>query len=348
MRDKVQRAQCSCGVGAEHRARERTACGYVIARDCPRSEMRALQKLVHRPCVRSQRHSVLAEMTRRGIDVRASPYTLSQSRDPCPARVSERGRRVRITTVDTARAPVYNHQSMRAPPSPRPPPSTSHSDKGSTKDAVAHGRWRCRGASRLLRDVKHRQGPLGHFPDIIEFVPDTELMGRLPLRDMVPKMLSHVIGSFALMRRRHLHHLGQCRRPPPLLHGTHAGRLPGAPMVRPPSAQLLPFPLRPDLRRLARTPRARAGVRVEAARTPAPDRTQGAGRTRGCTARPPRRAEGEGRAARVELSSILGGLTARTRGTPAHLRQSFHLPSLHLGWKAAPRRLVLVLGAPLV
>jgi hypothetical protein len=43
------------------------------------------------------------------------------------------------------------------------------------------------------------------------------------------------------------------------------------------------------------------------------------------------------RAARVELSSILGGLTARTRGTPAHLRQSFppH-PPLHLGWKAAP------------
>ena len=46
------------------------------------------------------------------------------------------------------------------------------------------------------------------------------------------------------------------------------------------------------------------------------------------------------RAARVELSSILGGLTARSRGTPAHLRQSLHLPTLHLGWKAAPRRLV--------
>jgi hypothetical protein len=46
------------------------------------------------------------------------------------------------------------------------------------------------------------------------------------------------------------------------------------------------------------------------------------------------------RAARVELSSILGGLTARSRGTPAHLQQSFHLPSLHLGWKVAPRRLV--------
>jgi hypothetical protein len=116
-----------------------------------------------------------------------------------------------------------------------------------------------------------------------------------------------------------------------------------------PSVQLLLFPLRPDLRRHARTPHARAGVRVAAARArhATPGRKQGAGRTRGGTARPPRRAEGGGgaggrmaRAARVELSSILGELTARTRGTPAHLRQSFHLPSLHLGWKAAPRRLV--------
>ncbi len=67
--------------------------------------------------------------------------------------------------------------------------------------------------------------------------------------------------------------------------------------------------------------------------TPAPGRKQGAGRTPGGTARPPRRPEGDGRAggrraraARVELSSILGGLTARTRGTRAHLRQSFHPP----------------------
>ena len=58
-----------------------------------------------------------------------------------------------------------------------------------------------------------------------------------------------------------------------------------------------------------------------------------AGRTRGGTARPPRRAEGGGRAggrraraARVELSSIVGGLTARSRGTPAHLRQSLPPP----------------------
>jgi hypothetical protein len=88
-----------------------------------------------------------------------------------------------------------------------------------------------------------------------------------------------------------------------------------------------------------------SGVRVAAARA----RHAGAGpqEGRGPHARPPRRAEGGGRAggrraraARVELSSILGGLTACSRGTPAHLRQSFHLPSLHLGWKAAPRRLV--------
>ena len=69
------------------------------------------------------------------------------------------------------------------------------------------------GGVEALRYVN--QGPIGHFPDIIEFVPDTELMGRLLLRDMVPKMLSHVIGSFALMRHRHLHHLGKCRRPQP-------------------------------------------------------------------------------------------------------------------------------------
>jgi hypothetical protein len=43
-------------------------------------------------------------------------------------------------------------------------------------------------------------------------------------------------------------------------------RLPGGPRGTAPSAQLLPFPLRPDLRRHARTPRARAAVRVAAAR----------------------------------------------------------------------------------
>jgi hypothetical protein len=40
----------------------------------------------------------------------------------------------------------------------------------------------------------------------------------------------------------------------------------GVPHGTAPSAQLLPFPLRPDLRRHARTPHARAGVRVAAAR----------------------------------------------------------------------------------
>jgi hypothetical protein len=131
-------------------------------------------------------------------------------------------------------------------------------------------------------------------------------------------------------------------RPPPVLHGTDAGiGSRGPPSCTAPSAQLLPFPLRPDLRHHARTPRARAGVRVAAARaqrglaTPAPGRTQGAGRTarrHGAAASPGGgwggargRAEGA-RAARVELSSILRGLTARSRGTPAHLRQSLPPP----------------------
>ncbi len=80
--------------------------------------------------------------------------------------------------------------------------------------------------------------------------------------------------------------------------------------------------------------RRRAARRARAARTAARRGRRLAGRRVGGRAGG-RRA----RAARVELSSILGGLTARTQGTPAHLRQSLHLPSLHLGWKAAPRRL---------
>jgi hypothetical protein len=103
-----------------------------------------------------------------------------------------------------------------------------------------------------------------------------------------------------------------------------------------PSVQLLFFPLIPDLRRHARTPHARAGVRVAAARA----RHAGARAARG--ARDARAAARRGRlagrrvggraggrrarAARVDLSSIVGGLTARTRGTPAHLRQSLPPP----------------------
>jgi hypothetical protein len=82
--------------------------------------------------------------------------------------------------------------------------------------------------------------------------------------------------------------------------------------------------------------RTRAGVRVAAAWA----RHAGARAARG--ARDARAAARRGRlagrrvgggaggrrarAARVELSSILGGLTARTRGTPAHLRQSLPPP----------------------
>ena len=43
-------------------------------------------------------------------------------------------------------------------------------------------------------------------------------------------------------------------------HGCRHYRLPGGPHGTAPSAQLLPFPLRPDLHRNARTPRARAGL----------------------------------------------------------------------------------------
>ncbi len=72
--------------------------------------------------------------------------------------------------------------------------------------------------------------------------------------------------------RRHLHHLGQRQRPPerppPLLYTAQMQvQVPWAPKVQTaPAAQLLLFPLRPDLRRYARTPRARAAVRVAAAR----------------------------------------------------------------------------------
>jgi hypothetical protein len=158
--------------------------------------------------------------------------------------------------------------------------------------------------------------------------------------------------SCALLCRHHLQHLGQRRRPPPLLHTAkmQAKAPGGSPMVR--RHPRNSFPSHSD--RTCAATRGRHGhtsgreSRGSGLDTPAPGRTQGEGRTRGGTARPPRRAEGGGargraegaRAARVELSSILGGLTARSRGTPAHLRQSLHLPTLHLGWKAAPRRLV--------
>jgi hypothetical protein len=67
--------------------------------------------------------------------------------------------------------------------------------------------------------------------------------------------------------RRHLHHLGQCRRPPPLLHGTDAGKgSRGGPWYcairATPSlpTQTGPAPPRED------ATRTRAGVRVAAAR----------------------------------------------------------------------------------
>ena len=67
--------------------------------------------------------------------------------------------------------------------------------------------------------------------------------------------------------------------------------------------------------------RRRAARRARAARAAARRGRRLAGRRVGGRAGG-RRA----RAARVELSSILGGLTARTRGTPAHLRQSLPPP----------------------
>jgi hypothetical protein len=73
--------------------------------------------------------------------------------------------------------------------------------------------------------------------------------------------------SCALLCRDHLHHLGQRRRPPPLLHGTDAGiGSRGPPMVRRHprtpslSTQTGPAPPRED------ATGTRAGVRVAAAR----------------------------------------------------------------------------------
>jgi hypothetical protein len=158
--------------------------------------------------------------------------------------------------------------------------------------------------------------------------------------------------AHALMRRRHLRHLGQCRRAAATLapHGTDAGIGSRGGHGTAPSAQLLPFPLRTgpappredatgtsgrESRGSAGSSRRRqAARRARDARAAARRGRRLAGRRVGGRAGG-RRA----RAARVEPSSILGGLTAR-RGTPAHLRQSLHLPSLQLGWKAAPRRLV--------
>ena len=90
-----------------------------------------------------------------------------------------------------------------------------------------------------------------------------------------------------------------------------------------PSTQLLPTPLRSTcVVTRGRHARTRAGVRVGG-----PHAGSG-GRTRGGTARPPRRAEGGGRAggrrravprARVELSLILGWLTACLPRTPVHI-----------------------------
>ena len=81
------------------------------------------------------------------------------------------------------------------------------------------------------------------------------------------------------------------------------------------------------------TTRTKAGVRVAAARARHAGAGPHAGRGRVAACLAGRRVGGgargraEGaRAASVELSSILGGLTARTRGTPTHLRQSLPPP----------------------
>jgi hypothetical protein len=152
--------------------------------------------------------------------------------------------------------------------------------------------------------------------------------------------------SCALLCRHHLHHVGQRRRPPPLLRGKECRyyRLPGGPHGTAPSAQLLPFPLRPDLHRNARTPRARAGVRVAAARA----RHAGAGRRardaraaarrgrlagrRVGGARARGRAEGARGEGRAEFDSRRAyGTHSRNPSTSAAIIPT--LPSLHLGWR---------------
>jgi hypothetical protein len=151
---------------------------------------------------------------------------------------------------------------------------------------------------------------------------------------------------------RHLHL-------PPLLHGTDAGigsrggAWYGAIRATPSlPTQTGPAPTREDAtgtsgresRGSAGSPRRRrAASRARAARAAAARCGRLAGRRVGGRAGG-RRAH----VARVELSSILGGLTARTLGTPAHLRQSFHLPppaswlegvAPHVGWYRCPARL---------
>ena len=152
-----------------------------------------LQNSVHRPCVRN--HSVLAaEIGRRpdaprprhpGARVDASRQqvrTLSQSRGlPGATRVGRRVCAGDAYALQRSTRPFYNHQSMRAPPSPRPPPSTastatagcgSHSDNGAVETGSTRrgcsrawtGRWRRRGASRckVLCKVRTTRPLPGH------------------------------------------------------------------------------------------------------------------------------------------------------------------------------------------
>jgi hypothetical protein len=185
--------------------------------------------------------------------------------------------------------------------------------------------------------------------------PQTAQRGSTDSREkhsfMVPSRLCLVFGTCSrhmLTCRRHLHCTctiwasvgGRLSAAAATLapHGTDAGiGSRGVPLVRRPPRHS--FPSHSDRTcaatrgRHARTsgresrgsagsPRQRLAARRARAARAAARRGRLAGRRVGGGRAGGRRV----RAARVELSSILGGLTTRSRGTPAHLRQSFHPP----------------------
>ena len=135
---------------------------------------------------------------------------------------------------------------------------------------------------------------------------------------MVPSTLRYVlVAHMRLTCRRRLHHRGQ-----PTLTlapvGADAGiGAPEAPMVRRHPRNSFSVPLRPTCRGHARTPRARTSgresrraARAAARRGRLAERREGGARAG--------KAEG-GRAARAELSWILGWLTACLPRTPVHI-----------------------------
>ena len=112
-------------------------------------------------------------------------------------------------------------------------------------------------------------------------------------------MLCHVIGSCSHMRRHHLHHLGQRRRPPHPCSTRHRCRyrLPGSPMAR--RHPRNSFPSHSDRTCAATRGRhARTSGRESRGSAGSPRRRRAARRARAAraAARPPRRVEGGGRA----------------------------------------------------